>query len=114
METTGHKPAPSGDMSTLLRAWSGGDRSALDRLTPVVYDELRRLAGRYMKRERAGHSLQATALVNEAYLRLVDIRRVDWQNRAHFFAVSARLMRRVLVDHARRQNLKRGGDVLKV
>jgi RNA polymerase sigma-70 factor, ECF subfamily len=95
----------------LLRAWSDGDRGALDRLTPIVYNELRRLARRYMTGERLGHSLQATALVNEAYLRLMDYKGMQWQNRAHFFAVSAQLMRRILVDHARRHNLKRGGDV---
>ena len=77
----------------------------------MVYDELHRLARRYMKRERPGHSLQATALVNEAYMRLVDYKRMQWQNRAHFFAVSAQLMRRILVEHARRHNLKRGGGV---
>jgi RNA polymerase sigma factor (TIGR02999 family) len=99
------------DISGLLRAWSDGDQSALDRLTPIVYDELHRLARRYMKRERPGHSLQTAALVNEAYMRLVDYERMQWQNRAHFFAVSAQLMRRILVDHARRHNLKRGGDV---
>lgn len=98
-------------MSTLLRAWSDGDQSALDKLAPIVYDELRRLAGHYLRRERTGHSLQATALVNEAYLRLVDYKRMRWENRAHFFAVSAQLMRRILVDHARRHNLKRGGGV---
>jgi RNA polymerase sigma-70 factor (ECF subfamily) len=100
-----------GDISTLLRAWSDGDHSALARLTPIVYDELRRLARRYMKRERPGHSLQTTALVNEAYMRLVDYERMHWHNRAHFFAVSAQLMRRILVDHARRHNLKRGGGL---
>src|SRR2546428_3363332 len=99
------------DISTLLRAWSNGDQSALARLTPIVYDELHRLAGRYLKRERPGHSLQTTALVNEAYMRLVDYQRMQWQNRAHFFAVSAQLMRRILVEHARRHNLKRGGGV---
>src|SRR6202167_5513043 len=99
------------EMSGLLRAWSDGDRAALDRLTPIVYDELHRLASRYMRGERPGHSLQATALVNEAYMRLVDYKGMQWQNRAHFFAVSAQLMRRVLVDHARRRNLKRGGGV---
>src|ERR1035437_105236 len=99
------------DISTLLRAWSDGDQSALDRLTPIVYDELHRLARRYMKRERPGHSLQTAALVNEAYMRLVDYERMQWQNRAHFFAVSAQLMRRILVEHARRHNLKRGGGV---
>jgi RNA polymerase sigma-70 factor (ECF subfamily) len=99
------------DVSQLLRAWSGGDQSALERLAPIVYDELRRLARRYMRQERPGHSLQATALVNEAYMRLVDYQRMQWQNRAHFFAVSAQLMRRILVEHARRHNLKRGGGV---
>jgi RNA polymerase sigma factor (TIGR02999 family) len=99
------------DISALLRAWSDGDQSALERLTPIVYDELRRLARRYMKRERPGHSLQTAALVNEAYMRLVDYERMQWQNRAHFFAVSSQLMRRILVDHARRHNLKRGGGV---
>jgi len=99
------------DVSVLLRAWSDGDQNALDRLAPIVYDELRRLARHYLLRERSGHSLQATALVNEAYLRLVDYKRMRWQNRAHFFAVSAQLMRRILVDHARRHNLKRGGGV---
>ncbi|MGA6980148.1 MAG: sigma-70 family RNA polymerase sigma factor [Candidatus Sulfotelmatobacter sp.] len=98
-------------MSGLLQAWGDGDRGALDRLTPIVYDELRRLAKLYMRRERPGHSLQATALVNEAYMRLVDYKGMQWQNRAHFFAVSAQLMRRILVEHARRHNLKRGGDV---
>ena len=98
-------------MSILLRAWSGGDQAALDKLAPIVYDELRRLARYYLHRERPGHSLQATALVNEAYLRLVDYKRMQWGNRAHFFAVSAQLMRRILVDHARRHNLKRGGGV---
>jgi RNA polymerase sigma-70 factor, ECF subfamily len=102
---------PRADVSQLLRAWVGGDRCALDRLTPVVYDELRRLARRYMRGERAGHSLQTTALVNEAYMRLVDYKRMQWQNRAHFFAVSAQLMRRILVEHARRHNLKRGAGV---
>jgi len=98
-------------VSGLLRAWGDGDRAALDRLTPIVYDELHRLAQRYMRRERPGHSLQTTALVNEAYVRLVDYKRMQWQNRAHFFAVSAQLMRRILVEHARRHNLKRGGGV---
>jgi RNA polymerase sigma factor (TIGR02999 family) len=99
------------EISTLLRAWSDGDHAALDKLTPIVYHELHRLAGRYMNREHPGHSLQTTALVNEAYMRLVDYRRMQWQDRAHFFAVSAQLMRRILVDHARRHNQKRGGDV---
>jgi RNA polymerase sigma-70 factor (ECF subfamily) len=100
-----------GDISIFLHAWSEGDQSALEKLTPVVYAELRRLAGRYVRRERAGHSLQATALVNEAYVRLVDYKRMQWKDRAHFFAVSSQLMRRILVEHARRHNLKRGGGV---
>jgi RNA polymerase sigma factor (TIGR02999 family) len=95
----------------LLRAWSDGDQLALTELTPVVYAELRRLARRYMRRERPDHSLQATALVNEAYIRLVDYKRMQWQNRAHFFAVSAQLMRRILVERARRHNLKRGRGI---
>jgi len=99
------------EVSGLLRAWSKGDRAALDRLTPIVYDELRRLARRYMRGERPGHSLQTTALVNEAYMRLIDYKSMQWQNRAHFFAVSSQLMRRILVDHARRHNLKRGAGV---
>jgi RNA polymerase sigma-70 factor, ECF subfamily len=107
------EPAVS-DVSKLLRAWSGGDQSALESLTPIVYEELRRLARRHMRRERPGHSLQTTALVNEAYMRLVDYKRMQWQNRAHFFAVSAQLMRRILVEHARRHNLKRGGGMQQV
>jgi len=99
------------EISMLLRAWSEGDQSALERLTPIVYDELHGLARRYMQRERPGHSLQTTALVNEAYMRLVDYKRMEWQDRAHFFAVSAQVMRRILVEHARRRNLKRGGGV---
>ena len=99
------------DVSVLLRAWSGGDQTALERLTPIVYGELRRVAGRYMRRERPGHSLQPTALVNEAYIRLVGYTRMRWQDRAHFFAVAAQVMRRILVEYARRHNLKRGGDV---
>jgi RNA polymerase sigma-70 factor (ECF subfamily) len=112
----GPQPAEpaAGNVSQLLQAWSGGDQNALDTLTPVVYDELRRLARHYMRGERPGHSLQTTALVNEAYIRLVDYKRMQWQNRAHFFAVSAQLMRRILVDHARRHNLKRGGDAQQV
>ena len=102
---------PCGEVSGLLRAWSEGDQRALGRLTPIVYDELHRLARRYMRRERSGHSLQTTALVNEAYMRLVDYRRMHWQDRAHFFAVAAQVMRRILVEHARRHNLKRGGGV---
>src|SRR5438128_12353575 len=103
---------PSEQVTQLLVAWADGDESALDRLIPLVNDELRRLAHRYISGERAGHTLQTTALVNEAYLRLVDSSRVQWQNRAHFFAVSAQLMRRILVDYARtRRSQKRGGDL---
>jgi RNA polymerase sigma factor (TIGR02999 family) len=103
---------PQREVSTLLRAWSGGDHTALEKLTPIVYDELRRLARYYMSRERADNTLQATALVNEAYLRLIDYKRMRWENRAHFFAVCAQLMRRILVDHARRRhNQKRGAGV---
>ena len=99
------------EVTQLLRAWSEGDHEALDKLTPLVYDELHRAAHRYMAQERPGHTLQTTALVNEVYLRLVDVRKVTWQDRAHFFAVCARLMRRVLTDFARsRGYLKRGGD----
>jgi RNA polymerase sigma-70 factor (ECF subfamily) len=99
----------------LLRAWGHGDSDAFDQLAPLVNDELRRLARRQMARERPGHTLQATALVNEAYLRLVDVTGVPWQSRAHFFALAARMMRRILVDHARaRDNSRRGGGVQRV
>jgi RNA polymerase sigma factor (TIGR02999 family) len=98
-----------------LIAWSSGDQTALDKLMPLVYDELHRLAHHYMSRERPGHTLQTTALVNEAYLRLIDQKSVSWQNRAHFFAVAAQVMRQILVDYARRrQVLKRGGQAVKV
>jgi RNA polymerase sigma-70 factor (ECF subfamily) len=99
----------SAEATQLLHAWRAGDQLALDRLTPIVYRDLRNLAHRYLAGERAGHSLQTAALVNEAYMRLVDYRQVQWQDRIHFFAVSAQLMRRILVEHARRRNLKRGG-----
>lgn len=104
-------PVGKDEVCGLLRAWSDGDGSALERLTPIVYAELHRLARRYMRGERAGHSLQTTALVNEAYMRLVGYDRMQWQNRGHFLAVSAQLMRRILVEHARRHNVKRGGGV---
>ena len=105
----------SQEITQLLLAWNGGDELALDRLMPLVHDELHRLAHRYMAGERLGHPLQTTALVNEAYLRLIDSSRVRWQNRAHFFAVSAQLMRRILVDVARaRKKLKRGGEAIQV
>jgi|SRR5579871_670880 len=111
MGKTGQAGQTQPDVSALLRRWSEGDQGSLEKLTPIVYDELRRLARRYVRAERAGHSLQTTALVNEAYTRLVDYKRMQWQDRAHFFAVSAQLMRRILVEHARRHNLKRGGGV---
>lgn len=108
-------PDPTAEITQLLRAWGNGDQAALERLTPLVYDKLRRMARRYMRRERAGHTLQTTALLNEAYLRLVDVTQVNWQNRAHFFAVSAQMMRRILVDAARaRASSRRGGPVARV
>ncbi len=113
--TKGMNSSPRTDVTELLLAWNTGDRTALDRLMPVVYQELRRLARHYMQSEKPGHSLQATALVNEAYIRLVDQQRVDWKNRAHFFGAAAQIIRRVLVDHARsRGRLKRGGDDVRV
>lgn len=102
---------PQADVTQLLVAWRDGDASALERLIPLVYAELRRVAHRYMRDERPDHPLQTTALVHEAYLRLIDVSRVDWESRNHFFAVSAQMMRRILVDAARRRNAdKRGGD----
>ena len=102
---------PAHEVTRLLQAWSEGDEGALQKLMPLVYKELHRLARRYMAGERPGHTLQTSALVHEAYLRLVDVQKVNWQNRAHFFGVSAQLMRRILVDFARsRRSLKRGGD----
>lgn len=102
--------SPTAPVTDWLLAWRGGDSSALDQLVPVVMHELKRLARRHLRGERTNHSLQTTALVHEAYLRLVDLNRVQWQDRAHFFAMSARLMRQILVDHARtRQAQKRGG-----
>ncbi len=99
------------EITQLLIAWSQGEQAALDKLMPLVYGELRRIARRCMGRELPGHTLQTTALVNEAYLRLIDADQVQWQNRAHFFAISSQLMRRILVDFARsHHNLKRGGD----
>lgn len=98
------------EVTRLLVDWGNGDQAALEELIPLVYEELRRVAGRYMRRETPGHTLQTSALVNEAYLRLVDQKNVRWQNRAHFFGVAAQLMRRILVDHARsRSRAKRGG-----
>ena len=108
------KPSPS-EVTRLLRDWSNGDRAALDQLVPLVYDELRRLAHHYMRQERAGHTLQTTALVNEAYVRLIDQNSVHWQGRAHFFAIAAKMMRRILVDYARsRRYAKRGGEARQV
>ena len=105
----------SAEITNLLRAWSGGDRSALERLSEQVYAELRRMARRYMRNERQDNTLQATALVNEVYLRLVDVTRVDWQERAQFFSMAAQMMRRILVDSARaRASEKRGGGAAKV
>ena len=102
-------------ITELLRAWGDGDQQALEKLTPLVYKELHRVAHRYMADERAGHTLQTTALVNEVYLRLVDVRGVRWQDRAHFFAICARTMRRILIDFARsRQYQKRGGEAVSV
>lgn len=102
---------PAHEVTRLLQAWSDGDEGALQELIPLVYEELHRLARRYMAGERSGHTLQTSALVNEAYLRLVDVQKVNWQNRAQFFGVAAQLMRRILVDFARsRRSLKRGGD----
>src|SRR5688500_8476042 len=107
-------PARS-NATDLLLAWSRGDESAFDKLVPLVYQELHALARRYMRGERSGHTLQATALVNEAYVRLVDVNRIQWQNRSHFLAVAAQTMRRILVDFARqRHRQKRGGDVMRV
>jgi RNA polymerase sigma-70 factor, ECF subfamily len=106
---------PGHQVTQLLVRWREGDQRALDELMPLVYDELRRLASRYMRGERPGHTLQTSALVNEAYLRLIGHEEIRWQDRVHFFAVAAQTMRRVLVDHARRRgNQKRGGDAHKV
>jgi RNA polymerase sigma-70 factor (ECF subfamily) len=106
---------PSHEITQLLLAWGQGDQAALDRLIPLVHAELYRRAKSYMRRERRGHTLQTTALIHETYLRLVDVRQVRWQNRSHFFAIAARLMRRILVDHARERSYqKRGGEARQV
>lgn len=103
------------EITELLAEWRDGNQSALDELYPLVYDELRRLARRYMSRERKGHTLQTTALIHEAYVRLVDQKNVQWANRSHFFAISAQIMRRILIDHARRHAYaKRGGGARQV
>jgi RNA polymerase sigma factor (TIGR02999 family) len=107
-------PLPS-ETTGLLRAWAKGDAAALDRLTPRVYRELRRVAGQIMKHESPGHTMQPTALVHEAYLRLIEVEKADWQDRAHFFAVAAQMMRRILVDSARKRGAaKRGGQAVRV
>jgi RNA polymerase sigma factor (TIGR02999 family) len=103
------------EVTRLLKAWGSGNTAALDQLMPIVYDELRNIAARYLRRERPDHTLQPTALVNEAYLRLIDQKQVEWQNRAHFMGVAAQMMRRILVDHAKNINrAKRGGGARKV
>lgn len=109
------KSAQTAEITRLLRAWTHGDQEALNQITPLVYDTLHRMAKSYLRRERSGRTLQTTALVHETYLRLVDATKVDWQDRAHFFAVSAQMMRRILVDMAReRHSFKRGGRVTRV
>jgi len=109
------RPPKQHEITQLLAEWSDGNQSALDELYPLVYDELHRLARRYMSRERKGHTLQTTALINEAYVRLVDQKNVHWANRSHFFAISAQIMRRILIDHARRHAYaKRGGGAQRV
>src|SRR6266550_1378378 len=113
--TNGVMTLTADNLTGLLIEWREGDRAALDKLTPLVYDELRRIAHRYVQRERNGHTLGTTALVNEAYLRLAGQNKIEWQNRAHFFAVTAQVMRHVLIDHARRRHYaKYGGDVQRV
>jgi RNA polymerase sigma factor (TIGR02999 family) len=111
MKDAGREAVSGEDITGLLQAWSGGDGAALEALMPLVYDRLRRLAASFLRQERAGHTLQTGALVNEAYLALVDQTRVQWQDRAHFFALAGRMMRRILIDHARRKKYqKRGGE----
>ena len=106
---------PATEVTVLLKAWNGGEQDALERLTAVVHGELHRMARQHMRKERDGNSLQATALVNEAYLRLVDVKNVDWRHRAQFFAICAQIMRNILVDAARaKRSRKRGGEVVKV
>jgi RNA polymerase sigma factor (TIGR02999 family) len=109
------EPQSSHDVTGLLQAWGRGDEEALQKLVPLVYEQLRAAARRYMLRERQGHTLQTTALIHETYLRLVDVRRINWQNRAHFFAICAQLMRRILIDFARKRGYKkRGGAATQV
>jgi len=113
--TTPADDLAANDLTGLLVDWARGDKAALEQLTPLVYDEIRRIAHRYVQREREGQTLETTALVNEAYLRLAGSQRVEWQNRAHFFAVTAQVMRHILIDHARRrQYVKHGGEVQRV
>ncbi|HJP93123.1 MAG TPA: sigma-70 family RNA polymerase sigma factor [Pyrinomonadaceae bacterium] len=108
-------PPKSQNITELLLGYGRGDKDALDQLMPLVYEELRRQAARYLRREQAGHTLQTTALIHEAYVRLVDQRNVQWQNRAHFFGIAAQMMRRILVDHARaKKRVKRGGSDVRV
>jgi RNA polymerase sigma factor (TIGR02999 family) len=108
-------PTDPENITDLLVSYGRGDKESLDKLMPVVYDELRRQAARYLRREQPGHTLQTTALIHEAYVRLVDQRNVQWQNRAHFFGIAAQMMRRILVDHARtKKRAKRGGSDIKV
>src|SRR5215475_5079296 len=103
------------ETTQLLRAWAGGDQNAFDQLTPRIYNELRRIAGRFMRDERPGRTIDTTALVHEAYLKLIDVTNVDWQHRAHFFAISAQIMRHILLDRARRRlSAKRGGALPRV
>jgi RNA polymerase sigma factor (TIGR02999 family) len=114
-EVSPRVPPQSEEITDLLKAWGGGDQAALDRLAEEVYGELRRMARRYMKNERQGNTLQTTALVNEVYLRLIDVTKVEWQERAQFFAMAAQMMRRILVDAARKRAAhKRGGMAAKV
>src|SRR5437667_287709 len=109
------QPPSTSEVTRLLKDWSSGDAAALDQLIPILYNELRAVAARYLRRERPDHTLQPTALVNEAYLRLIDQKQVQWQNRAHFVGVAAQMMRRILVDHAKSHNRsKRGGGALQV
>ena len=113
IETMGDGLSSNREVTQLLRAWTAGDQRALEKLTPLVYEQLHRVAQRYMAGQRPGHTLQTTALVNEAYLRLVDCSQVNWQDRAHFMAVSAQLMRRILIDFARSRGYqKRGGNIV--
>jgi RNA polymerase sigma factor (TIGR02999 family) len=115
LEFPAMKTLAADNLTGLLVEWRDGDKAALDRLMPLVYDELRRIAHRYVQHERDGHTLQTSALVNEAYLRFAGQRKVDWQNRAHFFAVTAQVMRHILIDHARRRRYaKHGGEVRQV